>query len=93
LSYGRSGGNTGAALCSAFNDFGLKHHETQPMLEVLAYLRENGFKNFIVSGGGIEFMRVWTEAAYGIPPEQVIGSSTAAKKLHSWDLNSPSASP
>ncbi len=47
----------------------------QPMLEVLAYLRANGFKNFIVSGGGIEFMRVWTEAAYGIPPEQVVGSS------------------
>jgi phosphoglycolate phosphatase-like HAD superfamily hydrolase len=51
----------------------------QPMLEVLAYLRANGFKNFIVSGGGIEFMRVWTEAAYGIPPEQVIGSSMKTK--------------
>jgi hypothetical protein len=51
----------------------------QPMLEVLAYLRDNGFKNFIVSGGGIEFMRVWTEAAYGIPPEQVIGSSMKTK--------------
>jgi len=49
------------------------------MLEVLAYLRANGFKNFIVSGGGIEFMRVWTEAAYGIPPEQVIGSSMKTK--------------
>jgi hypothetical protein len=47
----------------------------QPMLEVLAYLRANGFKNFIVSGGGIEFMRPWAEKAYGIPPEQVIGSS------------------
>jgi phosphoglycolate phosphatase-like HAD superfamily hydrolase len=47
----------------------------QPMLEVLAYLRANGFKNFIVSGGGIEFMRPWTERVYGIPPEQVIGSS------------------
>jgi phosphoserine phosphatase len=47
----------------------------QPMLEVLAYLRANGFKNFIVSGGGIEFMRPWTEAVYGIPPEQVVGSS------------------
>ncbi len=47
----------------------------QPMLEVLAYLRANGFKTFIVSGGGIEFMRPWTEAAYGVPPEQVIGSS------------------
>jgi hypothetical protein len=49
------------------------------MLEVLDYLRANGFKNFIVSGGGIEFMRVWTEAAYGIPPEQVIGSSMKTK--------------
>jgi hypothetical protein len=47
----------------------------QPMLEVLAYLRENGFKTFIVSGGGIEFMRAWTERVYGIPPEQVVGSS------------------
>jgi hypothetical protein len=47
----------------------------QPMLELLAYLRANGFKNFIVSGGGIEFMRPWTEQVYGIPPEQVIGSS------------------
>ena len=41
----------------------------QPMLEVLAYLRENGFKTYIVSGGGIEFMRVWTEQVYGVPPE------------------------
>lgn len=46
----------------------------QPMLELLAYLREHGFKTYIVSGGGIEFMRPWTMAAYGIPPEQVIGS-------------------
>ena len=53
----------------------------QPMLEVLAYLRTNGFKNFIVSGGGIEFMRVWTEAAYGIPPEQVIGSSIQTNNI------------
>jgi hypothetical protein len=45
------------------------------MLEVLAYMRANGFKNFIVSGGGIEFMRPWTEQVYGIPPEQVVGSS------------------
>ncbi len=51
----------------------------QPMLEVLAYLRANEFKNFIVSGGGIEFMRPWTEEAYGIPPEQVIGSSMKTK--------------
>jgi hypothetical protein len=47
----------------------------QPMLELLAYLRANGFKTHIVSGGGIEFMRPWTERVYGIPPEQVIGSS------------------
>ncbi len=47
----------------------------QPMLELLAYLRANGFKTFIVSGGGVEFMRVFAERVYGIPPEQVIGSS------------------
>jgi phosphoserine phosphatase len=47
----------------------------QPMLELLEYLRANGFKNFIVSGGGIEFMRPWSEQVYGIPPEQVVGSS------------------
>lgn len=47
----------------------------QPMLELLAYLRADDFKTFIVSGGGIEFMRPWTERIYGIPPEQVIGSS------------------
>jgi hypothetical protein len=46
-----------------------------PMLELLAYLRANGFKTFIVSGGGIEFMRPWTEKIYGVPPEQVLGSS------------------
>ena len=46
----------------------------QPMLEVLAYLRSNGFKTYIVSGGGLEFMRPWVEQTYGIPPEQVIGS-------------------
>lgn len=47
----------------------------QPMLEVLQYLRKNGFKTYIVSGGGIDFMRVFAEEVYGIPPEQVIGSS------------------
>jgi phosphoserine phosphatase len=47
----------------------------QPMLELLNYLRANGFKTYIVSGGGIEFMRPWTEKVYGIPPEQVVGSS------------------
>jgi phosphoserine phosphatase len=46
----------------------------QPMLELLAYLRANGFRTFIVSGGGVEFMRPWAERVYGIPPEQVIGS-------------------
>ncbi len=51
----------------------------QPMLELLAYLRANGFKTFIVSGGGVEFMRPWTEKIYGVPPEQVIGSSIKTK--------------
>lgn len=51
----------------------------QPMLELLAYLRANGFKTFIVSGGGIEFMRPWAEKVYGIPPEQVVGSSGGLK--------------
>jgi hypothetical protein len=46
-----------------------------PMIELLAYLRANGFKTFIVSGGGVEFMRPWTERVYGVPPEQVVGSS------------------
>jgi hypothetical protein len=47
----------------------------QPMLELVAYLQANDFKTFIVSGGGIEFMRPWTERVYGIPPDQVVGSS------------------
>lgn len=51
----------------------------QPMLELLDYLRANGFKTFIVSGGGVEFMRVFAEKAYGIPPEQVVGSSGVVK--------------
>ena len=51
----------------------------QPMLELLSYLRANGFKTYVVSGGGIEFMRVWMEKAYGIPPEQIIGSSVKTK--------------
>ncbi len=51
----------------------------QPMLELLTYLRANGFKTFIVSGGGIEFMRPWAERVYGIPPEQVVGSSIKTK--------------
>jgi phosphoserine phosphatase len=51
----------------------------QPMLELLTYLRANGFKTFIVSGGGIEFMRAFAEVTYGVPPEQVIGSSGKLK--------------
>jgi len=51
----------------------------QPMLELLVYLRANEFKTFIISGGGIEFMRPWVEQVYGIPPEQVVGSSIKTK--------------
>jgi len=51
----------------------------QPMLELMAYLRVNGFKTFIVSGGGIEFMRPWTAKVYGVPPEQVVGSGVKTK--------------
>jgi hypothetical protein len=51
----------------------------QPMLELLAYLRASGFKTFIVSGGGVEFMRPWAERVYGIPPEQVVGSAGKLK--------------
>ena len=54
----------------------------QPMLELLTYLRANGFKTFIVSGGGVDFMRAWTETTYGIPPEQVIGSVGKTK----WEM-------
>ena len=60
---------------------GLRYNEMiyQPMVELLRYLRANGFKTFIVSGGGIEFMRPWVEQAYGIPPEQVVGSTIKTK--------------
>lgn len=60
---------------------GRKYNEMvyQPMLELLDYLRANGFKTYIVSGGGIEFMRPWSEAVYGIPPEQVVGTSISTK--------------
>ena len=51
----------------------------QPMVELMAYLRTNGFKTYIVSGGGIEFMRPWSEEVYGVPPEQVVGSSIKTK--------------
>ena len=61
--------------------FGRPYNELvfQPMLELLDYLRGNGFKTYIVSGGGIEFLRVFAEEAYGIPPEQVVGSSIKTK--------------
>ena len=52
-----------------------------PMLEVLSYFKKHGFKNYIVSGGGVEFMRPWSERIYGIPPEQVIGSSIKTKLI------------
>jgi len=51
----------------------------EPMLEVLDYLRANGFRTWIVSGGGVEFLRPWTQQVYGIPPEQVIGSTGEVK--------------
>jgi len=51
----------------------------QPMVELLTYLRANDFKTFVVSGGGVEFMRPWVERVYGIPPEQVVGSSGVTK--------------
>lgn len=61
--------------------FGRRYDECvyQPMLEVLVYLRANGFKTFIISGGGADFMRVWSERVYGIPPEQVIGSTARTR--------------
>ena len=52
-----------------------------PMLEVLSYFKKHGFKNYVVSGGGVEFMRPWSERIYGIPPEQVIGSSIKTKLI------------
>jgi phosphoglycolate phosphatase-like HAD superfamily hydrolase len=59
----------------------------QPMVEVLTHLRANKFKTFIVSGGGVEFMRPWVEGAYGIPPEQVVGSSGVVK--YEWNDSKP----
>ncbi len=59
----------------------------QPMLELLSYLRANGFKTFIVSGGGMEFMRCFAEKVYGIPPEQVVGSSGVVKFEKAADGN------
>jgi len=67
-----------------------KRHYTdlvyQPMLELLAYLRANDFKTFIVSGGGQEFMRVFADETYGVPPEQVVGS-TGATEWQMWDAS------
>jgi phosphoglycolate phosphatase-like HAD superfamily hydrolase len=59
----------------------------QPMIELLAYLRTHGFKTFIVSGGGVEFMRAWVEKVYGIPPEQVVGSM--GKQQLQWRNGKP----
>jgi hypothetical protein len=56
----------------------------QPMIELLDYLRANGFKTFIVSGGGVEFMRTFADKTYGIPPEQVVGSS-GVTQYGTWD--------
>jgi hypothetical protein len=58
----------------------------QPMIELLAYLRANGFKTFIVSGGGIEFMRPWSQQVYGIPPDQVVGSSIKTRFQMQQDI-------
>lgn len=64
-----------------YEHFGKPYKEVLylPMLQLLQYLREHGFKTFIVSGGGADFMRVWSEEAYGIPPYQVVGSYTAVQ--------------
>ena len=78
-------GNTSAEFASLVNEWiatathpttGLPYTQMvyQPMLELLAYLRANGFKTYVVSGGGIDFMRPWMDRVYGVPPEQVIGS-------------------
>jgi hypothetical protein len=58
----------------------------QPMIELLAYLRANGFKTFIVSGGGIEFIRPWARQAYGVPPDQVVGSSIKTRFQMDGDI-------
>jgi len=92
------GGMTSEAFAQIAGDWiaTAKHPETgklftemvyQPMLELLAYLRANGFTTFIVSGGGVEFMRPWAEHVYGVPPEQVIGSSIKTK--YAWRDGKP----
>ncbi len=66
-----------------FMDYRYTELGYKPMIELLEYLRANGFKTYIVSGGGVDFMRVWAEAAYGIPPEQVIGTiGPASFRMH-----------
>lgn len=83
-------GMTTDEFCKAVNDWLAKSKHPrfaqpytaltyQPMQEVLSLLRRNGFKTYIVSGGGADFMRVWSEDVYGIPPEQVIGSTARTK--------------
>jgi hypothetical protein len=57
----------------------------QPMQEVLSYLRANGFKTYIVTGGGQDFVRVYSERVYGIPPEQVVGTAAGTKYSHDAD--------
>ena len=61
----------------------------QPMLELLAYLRANDFKTYIVSGGGSEFMRPWTEQVYGIPPEQVVSPARRCRSASATHLIPP----
>jgi phosphoglycolate phosphatase-like HAD superfamily hydrolase len=63
----------------------------QPMLEVLAYMRANGFKTFIVSGGGVEFVRAFSEERYGIPPEQVVGQASSRSSKCATTCRSSSA--
>jgi len=90
LDIGTHSGNTTEEFAQSVKDWSAtaKHPLTgrlytemayQPMLELLTYLRANGFKTFIVSGGDVDFMRPWTEKVYGVPPEQVIGSSIKTK--------------
>ena len=69
-------------MATATHPVSKKHYNEmiyQPMLELLKFLRDNGYKTFIVSGGGIDFMRPWIEETYGIPPYQVVGSSGKMK--------------
>lgn len=60
-----------------------------PMIKLFGFLRASGFKTFIVSGGGIEFMRPWTERIYGVPPEQVVGSRPSSRCAMAGGVVSP----